>query len=273
MKLRSLCNLRKYFTLVRGGLLEALQWRASIFIQLIGNIIYLIIVYNLWQAIYASSPDETVNGMTFTDTMLYLVLAMTIFNMLSTWTVWMMSNEIRDGSIILTLIRPMEYRTYTFFNVLGGDAVTLFMLFLPTFVIVSLITNFAVPIGVNLLWFIPALIFARMISFYIDFFVGTVCLYTESTWGVDMAKEVLILLMSGAVIPLAFFPDWLRTIAEFLPFQAIYNIPLKILLGRATTLRELLTMLGVQLFWVAFLYIASGLFWRKSVKIITVNGG
>jgi len=266
-------NLRKYFTLTRAGLLEALQWRASVFIQLIGNVIYLLIIYNLWQAIYASSPEETVNGMTFTDTMVYLVLAMTIFNMLNTFVVWMMSSEIRDGSIILNLVRPMEYRTFTFFNVLGGDAVVLFMLLLPTFVIVSIITNFAIPLQLNLLWFIPALVLARMISFYIDFFVGTVCLYTESTWGIDMAKEVLILLMSGAVIPLAFFPDWLRTIAEFLPFQAIYNIPLQILMGRATTASELLPMFGVQLFWVAILHLASGLFWKKSVKIITVNGG
>jgi ABC-2 type transport system permease protein len=269
----NLRNLRKYFTLVRAGLLETLQWRASIFISFIGNIIYLVIIYNLWQSIYASSPYDTVNGMTFTDTMLYLVLAMTIFNMLNTFVVWMMSNEIRDGSMILNLIKPMEYRMFTFFNVLGGDVTTLFMIFVPTFVIISIITNLAVPFGMNLLWFVPALILARMISFYLDFFVGTICIYTESTWGIDMAKEVLVLLMSGAVIPLVFFPDWLRTVAEFLPFQAIYNIPLQILMGRVVTAGEILPLLGIQLLWVGVLNIVSGLFWRKSIKVITVNGG
>jgi ABC-2 type transport system permease protein len=270
MKIR---NLRKYLTLARAGVLEALQWRASIFIQFLGNIVYLIIIYNLWRAIYASSPEDTVNGMTFTDTMVYLVLAMTIFNMLSTYVVWHMSGEISSGSMILNLVKPMEYRTYNFFNCFGGDAITFVMIFLPTFVIVGFITDWAVPINLNLLLFIPALLFARMISFYLDFFVGTICLYTESTWGVDMAKEVLILLMSGAVIPLAFFPDWLLRIAEFLPFQAIYNIPLQILMGRVFSVREVLALYGIQLFWVAFMYVAGGLFWRQSIKRITINGG
>jgi ABC-2 type transport system permease protein len=268
-------NLRKYFSLARAGMLEALQWRASIFISFIGNIIYLIIIYNLWRAIYGSLDDgvTTVNGMTFTDTMVYLVLAMTIFNMLSTYVVWHMSGEIRSGSMILNLVKPIEYRTFTLFNVLGGDVITSAMIIVPTFVIVGFITNWAVPLGVNLLLFLPALLLARLISFYIDFFVGTICLYTESTWGIDMAKEVLILLMSGAIIPLAFFPDVFRQIAELLPFQAIYNIPLQILMGRAVTAHEVLPLFGTQLFWVGFLHIASGLFWRKSIKVITINGG
>jgi ABC-2 type transport system permease protein len=268
-------KLRKYLTLARAGVLEALQWRASIFISFLGNIVYLLIIYNLWQAIYASLPEgtDTVNGMTFTDTMVYLVLAMTIFNMLSTYVVWGMSNEIRSGSMILNLVKPMEYRTFNFFNVLGGDVITFAMIVLPTFVIIGVITNWAIPIGVNLLLFIPALIMARLISFYIDFFVGTICLYTESTWGVDMAKEVIVLLLSGAVIPLAFFPGWFGTAAAYLPFQAIYNIPLQILMGRAATANELLIMFGTQLFWVVFMFIAGGLFWKKSIKVITINGG
>jgi len=145
--------------------------------------------------------------------------------------------------------------------------------FIPTFIIVSIITNGAIPIGINLVLFIPALLFGLLINFCIDFLVGTICLYTESTWGVDAAKDVIVLLLSGAVIPLAFFPDRFRIIAEFLPFQAIYNIPLKILTGRASSLDEVLPMFATQFFWVMVMFIISGLFWKKSIKIITINGG
>jgi len=253
-------------------MLDMFQWRMSLFITFLGNIVYLVVIYNLWQAIYASSPYDTVNGMTFTDTMLYLVLAMTIFNMTETYVVGSMGRHIQDGSMILNLIKPMEYRTITFFEILGADIISFCMIFVPTFIIVSIITGFAIPLGVNLLLFLPALLFARVISYYIDFFVGTICLYTESTWGINMAKEVLVLLMSGAVIPLAFFPDWLRQVAEFLPFQAIYNIPLQIMLGQVTTF-ETLPMFGVQLFWIGVMYVISGVFWKQSIKTITINGG
>jgi ABC-2 type transport system permease protein len=266
-------KLSKYFALTRAGLLDALQWRASIFITFLGNILYLIIIYNLWKAIFASSEHDTVNGMTFTDTMIYLVLAMAIFNLLSLWVVWEMSREIQSGSMILNLVKPMEYRSYMLFSCLGANLMNFFMIFLPTFLIVSIITNWAIPLGLNLLLFLPAVIFALLINYYIDFFVGTICLYTESTWGIDMAKEVVVFLLSGALIPIAFFPDRLRQIVEFLPFQAIYNIPLQILMGTTSTTDELLPMFGTQFFWAAVLYLISGLFWKRSIKVITVNGG
>ena len=67
-------NLKKYFTLTRAGIIEGLQFRASAAVMVAGNILYLIVVYFLWKAIYASSGQDIVNGMTFTDTLIYLVL-------------------------------------------------------------------------------------------------------------------------------------------------------------------------------------------------------
>jgi len=266
-------KLRRYITLIQAGILDMLQWRASIFITFLGNLIYLVVIYNLWRAIYASSPEDTVNGMTFTDTMVYLVLAMTIFNLLNLWIVWEMSRQIRSGEMILNLIRPIEYRTYTLFSALGANVMNFFMIFLPTFIVVSVITNWAIPIGFNLLLFMVALLFGLLINYFIDFAVGTICIYTESTWGINMAKDVIVLLMSGAVIPIAFFPTGLRQAAEYLPFQAIYNIPLRILTDGTLTYKEILPMFGVQFFWMAVMFIISGLFWKKSIKVITVNGG
>ena len=266
-------RIKKYTSLVRAGMLDMLQWRASVFITLIGNVVYLLVVYNLWKAIYASSAEDTVNGMTFTDTMIYIVLAAAIFNLLSLWVVWEMGREIQDGGMVLSLIRPMEYRTHLLFSNLGANIMNFFMIFLPTFAIVSIITRGAIPLGLNLVYFMIALFFGLLINYHIDFFVGTICFYTEATWGVDAAKNVVVMLLSGAVIPIAFFPAGFKQVAEFLPFQAIYNIPLRILTGHTSDFKEILTMFGVQLFWIAVMYTISGLFWRKSITKITINGG
>ena len=184
-----------------------------------------------------------------------------------------MGYQIRTGTMILNLIKPMEYRTYELFVVIGFVVAPFFMVLLPTFVIVSVITGWAIPLGLNLVLFFPALLFALLVSYYIDFFVGTICLYTESTWGINTAKEVVVLLLSGAVIPLAFFPEGLRRVMEYLPFRAIFDIPLQILMGRTTGWSQVLSMYGVQLIWIVVMYILGGLFWKKSIKIITINGG
>ena len=108
-----------------------------------------------------------------------------------------------------------------------------------------------------------------------EMIVATICLYTESTWGINIVKETIVLLLSGASIPLAFFPEMFRKIVEFLPFRAVYDIPLTILLKKngTDTLEGLLPMFGLQLAWCVILTVAGILFWNHSVRKITVNGG
>lgn len=266
-------NLRKYMTLTRAGMMESLHFRASSFVTILGNIIYLIIIYYLWKAIYASTGTELVSGMTFENTMIYLVLATALFYFMEMYIVWFMGRDIQSGGIILKLIKPMSFRSYLFFSCSGNFVMSFFMTFIPTALIVYFITNGAIHLGINLIFFLVSVFFGLMINFYIDFFVGTICLYTESIWGINIMKEVIVLLLSGATIPLAFFPETFKNVVMVLPFQAIYNTPLNLLISNDLDNIERLKMLGIQLLWVFILSLVTKLFWNKSVKQITVNGG
>lgn len=268
-------NPRKLFALTRAGIMESLHYRLGTFVTLFANLIYLVLVYYLWKAIYASSGVEVVNGMTFTDTMIYLILATSLFNFLEMFVVWDMSRSIQSGKIILDLLKPMKFRMYTFWSYSGSHVVSFVLTFLPTFIIVMIITHGAIHTGLNLIWFIIATVFALIINFNIEMIVATICLYTESTWGINIVKETIVLLLSGASIPLAFFPDALRRVVDFLPFRAVYDIPLTILLQKngSDTFEGLIAMFGFQIIWIAVLTAAGTLFWNYSVKKITVNGG
>ena len=112
-----------------------------------------------------------------------------------------------------------------------------------------------------------------MINYNIDFFVGTICIYTESIWGINIMKQVIVLLLSGATIPIAFFPEPFRTITMYLPFQSIYNAPLTLLLNKEPDLKNVAVTLGTQLIWCVATLVISKLFWKVSLKRITVNGG
>ena len=266
-------NLKKYVTMIRAGMIEALQFRLGIFVTILGNLIYLVIVFFLWKAIFASVDTEVVNGMTFQDTIIYLVLATALFYFMEDYLVFFMGHDIQSGKIVLNLIKPMEFRTFMFFLNFGGNVMSFFITFLPTSIIVYIVVKGAIHLGLNLLFFVIAVVFALLINYYINFFVSTICLYTQSTWGINIMKEVIVTLLSGAVIPLAFFPEAFMKIIMFLPFQAIYNTPLKILIHHQMSVGERIEMLGIQLFWVAFMWVASNVFWKKSLKVITVNGG
>ncbi|WP_294411679.1 ABC-2 family transporter protein [uncultured Ruminococcus sp.] len=266
-------KLKKYLALTRAGIMETLQFRLSFVVMVIGNLLYLIVVYFLWDAIYESAGTDVVNGMTFSDTLIYLVLATALFNFMEMYAVWEIGRSIQSGKIVLDLLKPMEYRKYLFWSFSGSFIAKFLLTFLPTFIAVAIVTNGAIPMGINLLYFILSVVMAVSINYSIDFIVGTICLYTESIWGINIMKQVIVLLLSGATIPLAFFPDTLRTVVNYLPFQSIYNAPLTILLDGAPTAETVLTTLGTQLIWCIVMMVISKLFWKVSLRQITVNGG
>ena len=265
-------RLRKYLSFLRAGLIEMVQYRLSLFIMVVGNLLYLILIYFLWKAIYASAGTDRVNGMTFSDTLIYLVLATAMFTFMEMYAVWEIGRDIQSGKMVLNLLKPMKYRTYLFWSYSGTLVSHFLVTFLPTLIIVRIVTGDAIPLSWNLLLFLGAALMAVVINYSIDFIVGTICIFTESIWGINIMKQVIVLLLSGATIPVAFFPEGLRTVVYFLPFQSIYNTPLTILIGKETP-ENILWMMGLQLFWCVFLGVASRLFWSRSIRRITVNGG
>ena len=266
-------NLKKYTSLLRAGIMESLHFRMASLVLFFGNLVYITIIYYLWKAIYASSPTDVVNGMTFTDTLIYVVLASSLFSFMEMYAVWEIGRSIQSGKIVLELIKPMGYRHYLFWSYSGSLVTNFFSVFLPTFIVIEIVTKGAVVFGLNLVFFVLAVIMGVVINYNIDLFVGTLCLYTESIWGINIMKQVIVLLFSGATIPLAFFPQKMQKIAYCMPFQSIYNTPLRILLMKTVDLCEVGKMLSLQLFWCIILMVLTSLFWRISIRQITVNGG
>jgi ABC-2 type transport system permease protein len=267
------CSLKKYFALTRAGILENLQYRLALFVMVIGNLLYLTLTYFLWKAIFASSGSDVVNGMTFEMTMVYLVLATSLYGVVELYLVWEIGRSIQKGKIVLDLLRPFKYKHYLFWSNSGVLVVNFFLTFIPTFIIVGFIAGKTIPLGWNLLYFFAAFILSIIINYNIDFIVGTICLYTESIWGINIMKQMIVSLLSGAAIPLAFFPERFAKVVDVLPFKAIYDTPLTLLLSSRPDFCTVATKLGTSIFWAITISMFSSLFWRVSIKQVTVNGG
>lgn len=255
------------------GIMDNLHFRLSVFISLLINLIYLLFVYFLWKAIFDSTPTGVINGMNFENTMIYMVFASAMLNFMEMYITWNMARDIQSGKIVVELLKPIGYRSYKFFEEIGMVISRFFIIFLPTAIAVYFISNRTIHLGINILFFFISLCMGIVINYYINFSTGVICMYTESVWGVDICKNVLVSLMCGVMIPIALFPDWLKAIAMHLPFQAISNAPLEILLHPEYNLHHVVSILAVQCFWVVIMNLASLVFFKVSVRQITVNGG
>jgi len=265
--------LKKYLKLTSMGIMDHLHFRLAVFISLLINMLYLLFVYFLWRAIFDSTASGMINGMNFEQTMIYMVFAAALMNFTDMYIVWNMARDIQSGKIVVELLKPMNYRRFKFFDGIGMVISRFFIIFLPTSVMVYFASGRSIHLGWNIPLFLLSMMMGIMVKYYINFATGVICMYTESVWGVDMCKQVLVGLFSGVVVPIAFFPDWLKGIALNLPFQAICNSPLELLLHPEYEPMHIATILAMQLFWVVFLGFATEGFFRIALRQITVNGG
>lgn len=261
----------RYLAVLRGTVMVSLAYRFGYFFAILGNLLYIGIVYFLWRSIYQGR--ETLRGLTFNETMVYIALGSTIFFLLKTYADWIIHFEIREGIIATYLIKPMDFQLYALFAVLGSTIMNIVALTIPTLLFMLFFLKVTFATGLGLALFPLSFVFALIISFCIDFFVGLTGFYSESVWGISYVKEVILMIASGALIPLQFFPEGIRNILFWLPFQAVYHTPLMMIIKPESGLQTFMPMLGVQAFWAVALMILTRMFYNQAVKVLRISGG
>lgn len=263
--------MRGYLAFLRGAVLVGVVYRLGFMFTVLGNVVYMIVAYFLWRSIYGGSG--TINGLTFDQALLYVALGSTMFILLKTYTDWGVSSEIRDGKISVYLTKPIDYQLYNLFATLGFASTSLITVSLPTVVMLLLVFRIHIGVGIGFLFFPLSLVLAFFIGFNFDYAVGLTSFYTESIWGISTTKDIIISVLSGALLPLQFFPEALQRILMVLPFQAIYFTPLMMITRPDQEAGVFLRMLAVQVFWAAATFVLSRLFYRHAVKVLRVAGG
>ena len=136
-----------------------------------------------------------------------------------------MSIEIREGTITNYLVKPIDHQLAMLSYGGGRTILKVFMVTMPTALLLTFGVRGAIPVGPGLLLFPLSLFLAFLISFCFDYAIGLSGFYTESIWGMVTVKETMILALSGALIPMQFFPEGCRTCCCWLPFSVHLSHP------------------------------------------------
>ncbi len=263
--------MRAYLPIARANYMIGIVYRFGFLFSIVGNLVYLGVAYYLWKSIYRSS--ETIRGLTFNETFIYVALGSAIFILLKTYTDWYIHFEIREGAIATYLTKPIDYQLYALAANLGSVLMNLTAISIPTLLVMVFIFKVKFTFGLGLFLFPISLLLAFLISFSIDYFIGLLGFYSESVWGLSITKEIIVSVFSGALIPLQFFPDVIQNVLYWLPFQAIYHTPLMMVTRPAQGVDVFLPMLLIQLGWAIFLFILTRLFYHQAIKVLRIAGG
>ena len=263
--------MRSYLPIARATYMIGMVYRFGFLFTIVGNLVYLGVAYYLWKSIYSYS--DTIRGLTFNETFIYVALGSAIFILLKTYADWYIHYEIREGIIANYLTKPMDFQIYNLFANFGSLLMNLTAITIPTALVMIFVFTVKISFGIGLFLFPISLLLAFLISFSIDYFIGLIGFYSESVWGFSTTKEILVTVFSGALIPLQFFPDAIQKVLYWLPFQAIYHTPLMMVTRPDQGLKVFLPMILIQVAWAILLFFLARLFYNQAIKVLRIAGG
>lgn len=217
----------------------------------------------IWKAVYIQRAD--IEGFTYVSIATYYGLSVVTRQLTRSKNItWQMAEDIQDGNISTYLVKPISYSTARFIESFSSGILTTIAPFLIFMAATSLIPNFFYK-STNFSAYIVSLMLATFITHFMYTCIGTIAFFMTKTWGVISVFGRITQLLSGGVIPIAFFPAVAVSISNFLPFQYINYIPSRIYLGFYNT-AEILKLLGYQVIWIVLLVLLYKFLWVKGLK-------
>ncbi len=269
-------SLRIYLPFAANELKRQLAYKGAFYLFILVKIFGAFISYYLWMAIYGSSGQTTLGGLTQQEMVVYVfmvyVTSSVVFSSIST----IVSDDVVKGTVAMNLIKPIDYRI-SLVAMAAGNMVYRFLI--PSvFIWVGLelykikVLGLAPVTALGVLLYLLSCIMSFLIYVLFDFCFGMIAFFTTYIFGMRMAKEALLSFLTGQLIPISFFPDVIQKVFEFLPFSSMVYTPVMIYLGKYTG-NALVYMMLRQAVWVVILYAAGSLIWRKVTKRLVVLGG
>ncbi|MFG1674403.1 ABC transporter permease [Micromonospora sp. NPDC049282] len=259
-----------YRAMARVARRNALAYRVPFLMSLSMLVFNLAAMFALWQALLGDG--NSLAGFTWPQMKAYLLVSFVTNCLVSTFTDFAMASRIRSGAVAVDLVKPVDYQKGRLAEALGFAFLEATAALVVCAVVLVAFGGVPWPSPARLALFAVSLVAVVPLKFLIVYMCGLLCFWTQNYLGISLARTAISGILSGATVPLVFFPPWLRHVAEVLPFQAITNTPAMLFLGRSPGL-SVVPALAVQLLWIVGLWWLARRLWHVAVRRLTVHGG
>jgi ABC-2 type transport system permease protein len=249
---------RAYPTLLRVGISGVIAYRAEFLIWILTTNMPLVMLA-IWHEVAADGAVGRFDQKQFTA---YYLAILAVRLLTSTWVVWQMSMEIRDGTLSAKLLRPLH--PLIAYSAEHLAAVPLRFLVISPIAVILVLTagdRLAVRDPALLAIFLGSLVGAWLLIFFTMVLMGALSFFIESALGLFELWLAIHAILSGYLIPL-----------EALPFRFMLGFPVETLVGLETR-SAALTDLGIQWAYVAIFCAAAIAVWRAGVRRFAAYGG
>ena len=248
-----------------------LQYRGAVVGGILCQVFFGLILIALYRALYQTRPQP----MPLASVTTYVWLQQAFFRMLLASDGDLL-DKIRTGSIAYDLCRPLQLYGYYYVRIMAQKLVGSLMRATPMLVFASLL-----PRG----WGIQAPVSpAAFLVAVMGLLLGLLCvcalenitmaftMRTLDSRGVQAMLNLLMMTLSGNILPLTLFPDSWQKVITLLPYAQLLDAPIRLYSGQ-WPLTEAPRALLTQCVWTLLLIGLGLLLWRQNQRRLIIQGG
>ena len=261
--------LRAYPELLRIGFAEMVAYRTEFLVWILTTNMPLVMMA-LWNAVAAEGP---VGGFGQRELNSYYLATLVVRILTSSWLVWELTMDIREGRIATRLLRPLhpllaysaQHLAAVPLRVLVVSPVILLLVFL-----MDIDFGISDPGQVGIL--LGSLVGAWLLLFFTMVLIGTLAMFVDSAIAVFELWLGIHFVLSGYLVPIELLPGWAQSIARALPFWYTLGFPVQTAVGLLDR-GAALGALGTQWLYVVGMGLAALAFWRQGMRRFVAFGG
>jgi len=262
-------NFSKWWITIQISWVKHTAYRLNFFLQIIGPaLVFFFVKYNLWSAIYGADDSLVIKGFNFEGMINYHIWAFVVGLVAQGHGSWNLAEDIRLGRISSYLIYPFNFWEFHTASWLSFQTIQMFIAAI-TLGVIAFFDLLQFPGWNFFLIGVAYTLFISLFWFALQYLTGVMAFWLEETWILRVMLSVVSYFLSGAIIPLDLYPDWLVNILNYTPFPYLVYYPIKIFSGETSSLGLGLIIISI---WTVVIALINHLVWKKGIKLYTAAG-
>jgi ABC-2 type transport system permease protein len=263
-----------YFSFFRMRFLTLIQYRtaalAGVCTQWVFGMMKVLVLYAFYQSSDASQP------MLFYQAATYVWIGQAMLG-IQPWSVDAeIANSVLTGQVAYELTRPLDIYAMWFARTFALRTAPTLLRAVPQFIIAIFIVpapyHMTLPTPCGLAAWLATILLAALLSTAFTSLMHTLILRTVRAEGVVRFMPVLVMLLSGMVVPLRLMPDWVQPFMRLQPFAGLMDLPSQLFSGSLAP-ANVVWVVSLQLFWTGAFVLAGRLLMKNGLSRLSVAGG
>lgn len=263
--------MKAYFSVFRMRLRLETHYRGAVLGGVVCQVFFGLILAALYRALYAGKPQS----MPLSHVTTYVWLQQAFFRMLLSSDPELL-DKIRTGGIAYDLCRPVSLYAFYYARIMAQKLMGSLLRAVPMLIFAALLPEgwgIMFPASLSALFFsVAALLLGLGCVSAMENITMAFTMRLLDRRGIQAVLNLLMMILSGSVLPLTLYPDSWQRVITLLPYAQMLDAPIRLYTGEYAPAQSPAILL-LQACWTAAMTAAGVWLWRVNQRRLVIQGG